>query len=142
MTPRPLSAQQYAAGDFFADLWLGAPFCWDGRDRATGTDCWGLVWLFHRDVLGRRIPDWRRGLNDLAWCKRTIAREALAQPNHFSDPSDGLIVTAMRPVGASHVGLVWRGAVLHAAHGRGVVRERLAEFRAVNPRAAFVEYAA
>lgn len=35
--------------------WIGIPYLNRGSDFA-GCDCWGLAWLFHREVLGQEIP--------------------------------------------------------------------------------------
>lgn len=146
----PLASDQlYALGDQFADAWLGVPFQWDGRDPG-GVDCWGLVWLFHFHVLGQIMPDWRRGDHGRAWIAATIAGEQLQHWRALPRPHDGCITVAKaaapkRSDGTPralprHVGIFWRGSILHAAEGKGVVLERLAEFTLRNPAHEFGEY--
>jgi murein DD-endopeptidase len=39
------------------DQFVGIPYVAHGRDYA-GADCWGLLYLFYRDVLGVQIPSY------------------------------------------------------------------------------------
>lgn len=45
------------AGVRFPDAFIGIPFVPDGRDRS-GCDCWGLIWMVYRDILGITIHDY------------------------------------------------------------------------------------
>lgn len=121
-------------GDAFAEAWQGVPFQWDGRTRE-GVDCWGLVVIFHRTVRGQVLPDWARRGQARSWIARTIAGEARAHWRALPAPADGCIAKA-----AAHVGIVWRGGVLHAAEGRGVVIDRLPDFVRAHPSCEFGEF--
>lgn len=53
----------YLSGDLlmtekrFLSLMLRAPFLLNGRGYA-GVDCWGLVWLAYRDIMGLVLPSY------------------------------------------------------------------------------------
>ena len=47
----------------FARRAIGVPFVGRGRDYS-GWDCWALVYLFHRDVLGVAIPSYAENYDD------------------------------------------------------------------------------
>lgn len=126
--------------DAFVNAWVGTPFKWDGRDRR-GVDCWGLVWRFYRDCLGAELPDWRRAGGALAALGELVATKRAGGGWHaFAGPRDGAIVIASDARGAAHTGIVWRGGVLHAKLGAGVVWESLGRFVQANPSAEFGEW--
>lgn len=108
--------------DAFANAWVGVPFKWDGRDPR-GVDCWGLVWRFYRDCLGETLPDWTKGDNGQAWIDATFAAELAEHWQPLPEPRD--FALAICPAGRrpAHVGIWWRGGVLHSKAGRGVVWE-------------------
>lgn len=127
-------------GDAFVAGWQGVPFAWDGRG-IDGIDCWGLVVGFHAEVLRQVLPDWRRGANGRAWIAETLAREAASHFQPVTNPRDGCIALARRFRAPHHVGIVWRGSVLHACETRGaVVLERVTDFVTLNPTTAFGAY--
>lgn len=127
-------ADMRARGDAFLSDWQGAPFLWDGRSPA-GVDCWGVVVRFHADVKGQALPDWARGDHGRAWIARTIAGEAKTHWRPLDTPQDGAIVKAL-----AHVGIYWRGGVLHASDHAGVIWERWADFALQYPGAEFGVY--
>lgn len=127
-------------GDAFVDTWQGAPFEWDGRTRH-GVDCWGLAIQFYAAVHARQLPDWRRRAQGRAWIARTISGEAASHWFPLESPRDGcLVLSRSQPAIPHHFGIFWRGSVLHAAEGRGVILERLADFTALHPTHEFGEY--
>lgn len=140
-----MSVTDLAAGDTFVDFWQGAPFAWDGRSRA-GVDCWGLAAAFHAAVHRAALPDWIRGDHTRAWISRTIAEQARSHWRSAAQPHDGcmvLVLSAAPTQGRAmphHVGIYWRGSVLHAAEARGVILERLADFAALHPHHEFGDY--
>lgn len=134
MKPRPLTTDYDALGDAFVEHWQGAPFLWDGR-TVQGVDCWGLVVQFHAAVIGQHLPDWARGDHGTAWIAKTLAGQAVDHWRPLPGPQDGAIVKAF-----AHVGICWRGNVLHAVEGRGVILERLPDFLNTHPGAQFGEY--
>ena len=42
---------------FWYEDYLGLPWALGGRDR-NGIDCWGLVRLVHKELLGIELPSW------------------------------------------------------------------------------------
>jgi cell wall-associated NlpC family hydrolase len=118
-------------GDDFANAWIGTPFLWDGRGR-DGVDCWGLVVAWHADVANVALPDWVRGARNRAAVVRLFAAGHVSHWHRLDAPSPGCIVLApvVRP---AHVGIYWRGGVLHAADGAGVVWHPLARFAIAHP---------
>lgn len=134
-----LAPDVLARGDAFVDRWLGACFTWNGRTRSGGVDCYGLALAFAREVLGLELPDWRRGDHCRSFVAALMTREAAHYPEH-REPADGrLVVARAADEGARHLGVCWRGRVLHADERRGVVLERLAEFAAQHPRRSYLE---
>jgi cell wall-associated NlpC family hydrolase len=129
----------HAAGDAFVNAWVGVPFKWDGRDR-TGVDCWGLAWLWHRDVLGIALPDWVKGEHGLGWVRRTLAAEHAARWRRLAEGEPGCIVLTLPSTRPAHVGIFWRGGVLHAEEGAGVQWNPLALFAMAHPGHEFGRY--
>lgn len=130
----PARPEPAALAALFVDAWQGVPFQWDGRSRA-GVDCWGLVLRFHETVHGLTLPDWARRGEARAWIAETIAEQSREHWRALAAPADCCIVKAR-----AHVGIYWRGGVLHATNGRGVVWERWADFAVQYPGAEFGEF--
>lgn len=127
-------------GDGFVDAWLGVPFRWDGRDRH-GVDCWGLAVKFFAAVHARDLPDWRRRDASRAWIARTMAGEAREHWAPLAGPQNGCLVMARAGgIAPHHVGMFWRGSILHAAEGRGVILDRAVDFDTLHPGAEFGDY--
>lgn len=113
-----------------ADRFLGIPFASGGRSYA-GVDCWGLVWLYHRDVLGIAIDDFADvPALALRRISRLVAEHKRAWPV-VAVPADGDVVVmrvaSSRGVLAdTHVGIVAnRRFVLHTEAQAGTRLERL-----------------
>ncbi len=120
-------------GDSFANAWIGRPFVWDGRTER-GVDCWGLVWRLHFDCLGIELPDWHKGAQNRGWIARTLAAERESPRWQSLDgPEPGCMVLALPAGRPAHVGIFWRGRVLHADLNRGVIFERACEFAILHP---------
>jgi cell wall-associated NlpC family hydrolase len=126
-------------GDEFVNAWIGTPFAWDGRTQA-GVDCWGLVWRFHADCLDLELPDWIKGARNRGWLLTTFAAERESHWQALADPEPGCIVLAMPAGRPAHVGIFWRGGVLHAAEGAGVIWQPLPAFALVNGAHEFGRY--
>jgi len=113
-----------------ADRFLAIPFRSGGRSYA-GVDCWGLVWLYHRDVLGIAIDDWADvPALALRRISRLVAEHKRAWPV-AAVPADGDVVV-MRVASSggviadTHVGIVAnRRYVLHTEAQAGTRLERL-----------------
>jgi cell wall-associated NlpC family hydrolase len=137
MMPDPIDQ---AAGDAFVNRWIGAPFAWDGRSPA-GVDCWGLAWCWHRDVLGVQLPDWIKGKRGRGWIWRTLADERAGAAWHrLEAPEPGCIVLTLPGARPAHVGIFWRGGILHAAEGVGTAWNPLALFSLAHPGHEFGRY--
>ena len=118
--------------DEFAARAITVPFINKGRDWS-GWDCWGAVFLFHRDVLCDPVPSYtddyqdagespasRRGLHDLIASQMKTWRR-VDRP----EPGDGVLLNiGGRPI---HVGLALGGGLmLHTERKINTVVERLA----------------
>jgi len=125
--------------DVFVNAWVGTPFKWDGRDRA-GVDCWGLVWRFYFDVLGVSLPDWTVGDGGQAFANALFVAQVQDHWNPFAEPRDFALVLCPQGRSAAHVGVFWRGGVVHSQSGKGVVWEALGRFKQGHPTAQFGEY--
>ena len=129
-----------AAGDAFVNRWIGAPFQWDGRSPA-GADCWGLAWCWHRDVLGVILPDWIKGARGRGWIWRTLADERAGPAwRRLEAPANGCIVVTLPAARPAHVGIFWRGGVLHAQEPDGAQWNPLALFALAHPGHEFGRY--
>jgi cell wall-associated NlpC family hydrolase len=105
--------------------YVGLPFKDGGRDRA-GVDCWGLVALAYREILGIELPLYGEiSANDL----RRVSREVDAGKDGWTrvDVPQAMDVAVMRlPSSArpGHVGLYdGAGHILHAEKASGVALE-------------------
>ena len=127
-------------GDAFVTRWQGLPFQLDARGP-DAVDCWGLAMAWVSDVLRQpALPDWRVADHGRAWIAQTMTQEART---HWRPcpPRDGCLVLAIRFRAPNHIGIVWRGSVLHADECRGeVILERLADFQQLHPRHSFGDY--
>ena len=91
--------------------YLGIPFLAHGRSM-DGCDCWGLVTLIHRDVLGIDLPDYHecyRGMGDL---KRRAAG--------FMDHRQDDFVEVQKPLPGDCVLLLMRRLPVHVGIYAGV----------------------
>lgn len=114
---------------------VGVPFRDKGRDWE-GWDCWGLVCVFHRDVLGVDLPshldDYAEAGATASSRKRvgTVIAASLDRYRRIAAPDPGdvaVLNVGGRPV---HVGLIVdAGRLLHAERRIGTVIERLASSR-------------
>lgn len=119
--------------------YVGVPYVENGRDRADGWDCWGLVLVVYRERLGLELPDWKwrppygpveklrafAGAVDLAGDYTT----ELAAPEAFA-----LALVRGGQARAHHVGVVIAGGVLHAQRYGGTVWEPINRFAHNSPR--------
>lgn len=125
--------------DAFANSWVGTPFRWDGRDRK-GVDCWGLVWRFYFDCLGVTLPDWTVGDLGADYIDGLVTGQLADHWRDIDPPGNFALVVCPQGRRPAHVGVIWRGGVLHSLQGRGVVWEALGRFRQAYPNARFGEY--
>ena len=97
---------------------VGLPFKDGGRDY-DGVDCWGLVWLFYRDMLEIALPSYAdKSAHRLRGNAPFIATESKDHWRKAEAPQDGDAVL-MRTLGLpAHIG-VWcgDGRILHVEDG-------------------------
>lgn len=106
---------------------VGLPFAPRGRTRA-GVDCWGLVCLVYREVLGRELPSYDDRYQTLDAAERAH-RSALIDegrglfvPATDEAPFD-LVLLAAGPVMAHIAIVVETGRMLHVQRDRWSVIE-------------------
>ena len=113
MTPDPASI------DLWVNRWIGTPHVYDGRDL-DGVDCYGLVWRFFLDLYEIELPDWSRAGKSAPELARLIARE---KPNHWEPitvPTEPCVVLCHRARLPHHMGIRWRGRIVHSIERGGV----------------------
>ncbi|MBA4797013.1 MAG: C40 family peptidase [Rhizobiales bacterium] len=100
------------------ERFVGIPYVAHGRDYF-GADCWGILYLFYRDVLGVDIPSYvaemegksfdRHGIAPLMEAERDIRWKRVQNPVH----GDGVSMRVGRM--ETHVGVYLdRGRLLHS----------------------------
>lgn len=102
---------------------IGKPWLPCGRDPATGLDCWGVVRALRPDA-----PDYAASPDD----QRALLRAFADGVRHhgwklLNAPVDGCVVRLGRRMAGTHVGIWWRGRIIHATRERGVVSDRPAD---------------
>lgn len=117
--------------DEFISRAIVVPFVDKGRDWS-GWDCWGMVVLFHREVLGVAIPSYTDSYRDAGRSKSSrVQLQDLIQTNmpkwdRIDDPLPGdavLLNIGGRPI---HVGLaIGAGRMLHTERRVCTLIERL-----------------
>lgn len=107
---------------------IGTPFVLGGREWG-GWDCWGLVFVAHREVFGIKIAtlsddyDAETTFEELS---RIVDTQRVAEWNLVPTPKPGDVALFRVSRFQSHVALVAeRGQMLHAMAGVGTVCERL-----------------
>ncbi|MGX9443854.1 C40 family peptidase [Nitrobacteraceae bacterium UC4446_H13] len=103
--------------------YVGVPWQFAGRSRA-GVDCWGLLWLIYRDILGIEIASYAQETMDAPEREQIaalMAGELVKSP--WLDVQPGtecpFDMLVFRRAGIdSHVGIaVEPGRMLHITHG-------------------------
>lgn len=121
------------------DRLLAVPYA-AGRGDWAGADCWGVVELWYRHVLGIEVAD-RASLpagNEGLQAGFDAAR--VWQP--IGEPKDHcLVILRFRHLVAGHVGIFWKGSILHSSAGHGCVFQPITD-RLIKPRiTSFLEHA-
>lgn len=124
------------------DKFVGIPFESQGRDYS-GCDCWGLVWLWYRDVLGVHLQTFE----DVQACKlrevSTLITKHKSEWDSVGAPGNNDVVLMRTMNGdrsrlVAHVGLVVnRNMVLHIEQPYG---SRLERIDAPHVRSRIMEY--
>ena len=115
----------------FVNKVLCMPFVARGRDYEGG-DCWAVVWLFYRDVLGRDLPAYDTGYAtagasdvDRSMVGRIMIRERVKY-EQTDAPRLGDVVLLRCSGRACHVGvMIDDRQFLHIEDRRGATVERL-----------------
>lgn len=111
------------------ERWIGIPYRSRGDDFS-GCDCWGLAWLFHKEVLGQEIPRYA-GYEDAAGediPERIRQGWAGWQPVALSETRIGDILALRIGRQPVHVGIVIdRAWMLHILEGRNSCLERYSQ---------------
>jgi cell wall-associated NlpC family hydrolase len=110
--------------------WIGVPHVYNGRDK-TGVDCYGLVWLYYRDVLGIVLPDWNCADSSRIWVTRFIEQKIQSHLKTIDAPQDHCIAFLRRKNMASHVGVVYANGLLHCIENSSVVFQPLTIVRKI-----------
>ena len=125
------------------------PFKEHGRDE-NGIDCWGLVYLFYRDVFGIELNSHQ---NDYEFINKKIARNDVVRliSNEISSgqwieklqPDFGDVVVLRLAGRPFHVGVVinpHKKVMIHCLENIGVCQEEYNSVKYVNRIEGFYEY--
>lgn len=101
---------------------IGIPYVEHGRGY-DGADCWGLVYLYYRDVLGRPVPSYVAEMEGREFRPRGIAPLVVAEREaHWietTEPQEGDVVLMRNGRHHNHVGIRLDGGRLLHADGPG-----------------------
>jgi cell wall-associated NlpC family hydrolase len=120
------------ANDWVNDR-IGTPWVSGGRDYSA-FDCYGLVILFYRDVLGIQLPDWEVTGKSKTWILKQFVDAHSTVWKKSETPANGDIVGVFSPDGVPfHVGLLWNGKMFHSQKGVNCVLHDMRRFTTVYP---------
>ncbi|WP_310299673.1 NlpC/P60 family protein [Rhizobium sp. BE258] len=112
---------------------VGIPYVAHGRDY-DGADCWGLVYLYYRDLLGTPIPSYSVEMHEREFHRRDIGplidaeKEKRWLQADAPSPGDCVLLRAGRY--NSHVGIfLGAGKILHSEGPEPSVVARLDDMR-------------
>jgi cell wall-associated NlpC family hydrolase len=99
--------------------YIGRPYLLHGRDMDVGVDCYGLVILVYKDILGVDLPDWQADSDSIKGMVTALERELRGQIDREyaiekETPDDMDIITVSRHGRPHHMGVYVSGGVLHA----------------------------
>lgn len=104
---------------------LAAPYVPGGRSWA-GADCWGVVELWYRHVLGIELTDRSSrppGPDSVqGWADEGQGWQPITAPEDHC-----LLLMRSGRLKAGHVGIVYQGRVLHSAKSHGCVHQPLSD---------------
>ena len=100
------------------DRLVGIPYAEHGRDYS-GADCWGIVWLYYRDVRGIVLPDYLDEMSTVDFRRdqigKVVTRGREEDWQQVADPRAGNVVLMRVGRQESHVGIYLDGGrVLHS----------------------------
>jgi cell wall-associated NlpC family hydrolase len=100
----------------FISEYIATPYVVDGRDLS-GADCWGIVVLWYRHVLGEELPDWTHADKTRSWVVRLMTSEMGSQMAWLDAPRDHAIAVAQRGDLSHHVGIFYHHGIFHIPEG-------------------------
>lgn len=104
------------------DRFVGIPYVALGRDY-DGADCWGLIYLYYRDVLGRPVPSYVAEMQEREFRPRGIGPlvDAEREAHWFeaTEPQQGNVVLMRNGRHHNHVGIRLSGGRLLHSDGPG-----------------------
>lgn len=111
------------------DRFVGIPYVQNGREYE-GSDCWGVVYLYYRDVLGKLIPTYSAEMEARQFTNRDIGPLLTAERDlHWHSvehPQAGDCVLMRAGRHNSHVGIyLGNGRMLHSEGPEPSVIERV-----------------
>lgn len=113
--------------------YVGIPYVPHGREY-TGADCWGILFLYYRDVLGTPVPSYSAEMDAREFRHKDIGslvaeeREKHWQPVTAPQPGDCILMRAGRH--DSHVGVfLGQGRMLHSEGPHPSVIDRMGDMR-------------
>jgi peptidoglycan DL-endopeptidase CwlO len=110
---------------------IGIPFVYGGRDKATGLDCYGLVKTYYRDVLGIDVPDVDHYDRDMSR-NEIYDRIRHTEWQEVKDIQTNDVVTfndGAESTDAVHCGVYVDGRVLHTTEKTGAILSRFSLLR-------------
>jgi cell wall-associated NlpC family hydrolase len=95
-----------------------------GEGNFSGADCWGVVELWYRFILGQELAD--RANNSAGHEGLNAGFEQATQWKTIEEPEDNcLVIMRTGRLFAGHVGVFYKGSVLHSDERHGCVCESI-----------------
>jgi len=104
------------------ERFVGIPYVPHGRDY-DGADCWGLIYLYYRDVLCRPVPSYAAEMQTREFRPRGIGQLIVAERDahwvEMAEPRQGDVVLMRNGPHHNHVGIRLDGGRLLHSDGPG-----------------------
>ncbi len=115
------------------ERFVGIPYIPHGRDY-DGADCWGILFLYFRDVLGTPIPSYSAEMRELEFHRHEISQLIVAEKGQqwteVDMPASGDCVLMRVGRDESHVGVfIGGGQMLHSEGPHPSQIERIGDMR-------------
>lgn len=99
--------------DEFITFMIDVPWV-EGKANFAECDCWGLVVLYYRHVIGIELAP----THDLPMAEGMAAQLATGHWQEVTQPADGVVFMSYRDSSPAHCGVIIGNRVLHSAGGR------------------------
>ena len=107
------------------DTILSVPYA-DGMGELSGADCWGIVELWYRHVLGIDLSD--RSEHPAGHDGMQAGYDAAQDWQQIETPENNcLVIMRAGRLNAGHVGVFYGGSVLHSDEKHGCVYEPISK---------------